>query len=60
METELTNWAGRAADHHTETEREMKEIIAALSRAADSVTARDEKYSKEISGMSGNLRGSHP
>jgi diguanylate cyclase len=57
VEAELNSWAGKANDHHSETEREMKEIISALARAAESVSARDEKYSKEINGLSGNLRG---
>jgi diguanylate cyclase len=56
VETELSNWAGRALDQHSESEREMKEIIAALARAAESVSARDEKYSREIGGLTGNLR----
>jgi len=57
VENELSAWAGRAVDHHSESEREMQEIISALAKAAESVSARDEKYSKEISGMSGSLRG---
>ncbi len=57
VEAELECWAARALDQQSENEREMKEIIAALSRAAEAVGARDEKYSKEIAGMTGNLRG---
>lgn len=57
VEIELSTWAGRVVDQNSESERDMKEIIAALARAAESVSARDEKYSKEISGMSGKLRG---
>lgn len=56
-ENELTTWAGRAALHQAEGEREMKEIITALARTAESVSARDEKYSAEIGGLSGKLRG---
>jgi diguanylate cyclase (GGDEF)-like protein len=56
-QAELSAWAGRAIDLQAENEREMKEIISALSRAAESVSARDEKYSLEIGGMSGTLRG---
>jgi diguanylate cyclase (GGDEF)-like protein len=57
VETELSEWAGRVVDHNTESEREMREIIAALAKAGESVSARNEKYSREITGMSGNLRG---
>jgi diguanylate cyclase (GGDEF)-like protein len=56
-QSELSNWAGRANEQHSENEREMKEIIAALGRAAESVSARDEKYSLEIGGLSGKLKG---
>jgi diguanylate cyclase (GGDEF)-like protein len=57
VQVELSTWAGRALDQHTENEREMKEIISALSRAAESVSARDQKYSQEIGGLSGKLKG---
>jgi diguanylate cyclase (GGDEF)-like protein len=57
VEAELAVWAGRAIQHHAESEREMQEIIAALARTAESVLARDEKYSEEIGSLGGELRG---
>jgi len=57
VEAELSSWAGLAIDHRTESEREMKEVIAALARTAESLTARDEKYGREIGGLSGKLQG---
>jgi diguanylate cyclase (GGDEF)-like protein len=56
VETELSNWAGRAVEQQTEAEREMKEVIAALAKTAESLSARDEKYGREIGGMSGKLQ----
>jgi diguanylate cyclase len=56
VKEELTAWAGRAIQHQSESERELKEIISSLARTAESVAARDEKYSTEIGGLSGKLR----
>lgn len=56
VEVELATWAGRAVQHQSETEQELKEVIAALTRTAESVTARDEKYGNEITGLTTNLR----
>jgi len=56
VEAELSTWAGRAVEHQSENEREMREVIAALTRTAESVSARDERYGKEIAGLTGNLR----
>ena len=55
VEAELANWAGRAVEHQSETEAELKEVIATLTRTAESVTARDEKFGKEITGLTTNL-----
>ena len=59
VETELSAWAGKALLHHAEGEREMKEIIAALARTAESVAARDEKYSTEIGGLNWRKTARH-
>jgi diguanylate cyclase (GGDEF)-like protein len=56
VEAELSAWAGRAVLHHSEHEREMREVIAALARTAESVTARDQKYGQQIGGLSGRLQ----
>jgi diguanylate cyclase (GGDEF)-like protein len=57
VEAELSSWAGRAIQHQTDSEREMKEVIASLARTAESLSARDEKYGREIGGLSGKLQG---
>jgi diguanylate cyclase (GGDEF)-like protein len=56
VESELSAWASRALRHHSENERDTREIIAALARAAESVVARDEKYAQQIGGLSARLR----
>lgn len=57
VETELSQWAGRAVEHQSEAAREMKEVIAVLARTAESLSSRDEKYGREIGGLSGKLEG---
>lgn len=46
--TELAQWADRASARHQEIQRELREIVAALSGAAETICRRDEKYTKEI------------
>ncbi len=57
VEAELSAWADQVLAHQSESEREMKEVFAVLTRATESVTARDEKYSNEIKGLTGKLTG---
>ncbi|HKD07431.1 MAG TPA: GGDEF domain-containing protein [Bryobacteraceae bacterium] len=56
VEQELSLWADLALRQHHENEREMKEIVDAVARAAESVSQRDEKYSHEIRDLTGRLR----
>jgi diguanylate cyclase (GGDEF)-like protein len=56
VEQELSLWADLAVRQHCENEREMKEIVDAVARAAESVSQRDEKYSQEIRDLTGRLR----
>lgn len=53
--TELTQWADRALARHQEIQRELREIVAALSGAAEAVCKRDEKYTNEIGVLTGRL-----
>ncbi len=52
----LQHWADDAERQHVENERELREIISVVSRAAESIGQRDEKYGKAISGLSGKMR----
>jgi diguanylate cyclase len=55
IENALDRWADLAARQHSENEREMKQIVDVVAKAAESVTQRDEKYSREFGALSGNL-----
>ncbi len=57
VNAELSAWAERAFQHHQENEREIREIIGAVARAAESVGDRGEKYTKEIGELAAHLRG---
>lgn len=52
---ELSQWADRAFTHHQEVEREVREIISAVSTAAASVSERDARYAREITDLTGHL-----
>ncbi|HVW87109.1 MAG TPA: GGDEF domain-containing protein [Bryobacteraceae bacterium] len=55
-EQELVAWADWAVRYRDESEREMREIVAAVAQAADAIGKRDERYSRDISQMTGKLR----
>jgi diguanylate cyclase len=52
---ELSKWADCALSHHQDIQRELREVLSAVSAAADSVCKRDEKYAKEIGVLTGRL-----
>ncbi len=56
LRQELNRWADDALRHHNENERELREIIGVVSRAAEAVGQRDERYGKEIGGVAGKMR----
>ncbi|MDP9170742.1 MAG: GGDEF domain-containing protein [Acidobacteriota bacterium] len=53
---ELSQWADRAFQHHLENEREIREIMAAVTRTAESVGFRDERFTKEVGELTARLR----
>jgi diguanylate cyclase (GGDEF)-like protein len=55
MRAELSRWADRAYQHHSDNEREIREIIEVVARATESVAERDKKYATQIGDMSGRL-----
>ena len=55
VQSELSTWADRAYQHHTDNEREMKEIIATVARATAAVAERDQKYTTQIGDLGGKL-----
>jgi diguanylate cyclase len=52
---ELSKWADCALSHHQDIQRELREVLSAISAAAESVCKRDEKYAKEIGALTGRL-----
>jgi len=53
--TELSQWADRALARHQEIQRELREVVAALSGAAEALGRRDQKYTNEIGVLTGRL-----
>lgn len=53
--TELSKWADLALSHHQDIQRELGEIVSAIAAAAESVSERDEKYTREIGDLTGSL-----
>jgi diguanylate cyclase (GGDEF)-like protein len=52
---ELSQWADRAFTHHQDVLKELREIISVVSTAAESVGARDRRYTDEIVALTGRL-----
>lgn len=56
VRTDLDAWAVRALQVHTENEREIKEIMNGVARAAESIGKRDEKYGRQVGDLTSRLR----
>jgi len=56
IRTDLDAWAVRALQFHTENEREIKEIMSGVARAAESIGKRDEKYGRQVGDLTTRLR----
>lgn len=54
-QSELSRWADSAFTQHQTIQRELREILAAVSSATESVCKRDEKFAKEIGALTGRL-----
>jgi diguanylate cyclase (GGDEF)-like protein len=57
LRTELSAWSDRAVRVHEENEREIKEIMAGVTRAAETIGQRDEKFGRQIGEITARLRG---
>ena len=53
--TELSQWADRALARYQDIQRELREVLAVVSTAAEAVCKRDEKYTNEIGVLTGRL-----
>jgi len=56
VQTEFAQWADRAFARHKTNERELREIVGAMAKAVDSITARDERCALEVGGLTARLR----
>jgi diguanylate cyclase (GGDEF)-like protein len=56
VQTEFARWADRAFARHETSERELREIVGAMVKAVESITARDERYALEARGLATRLR----
>jgi len=55
-EAEFAHWADQAFTRHKTNEHELKEIIEAMAKAVESITARDERYALEVGDLTQRLR----
>jgi diguanylate cyclase (GGDEF)-like protein len=53
---ELSNWAESAVKYHNDNEREIKEIMGVVARAAEAIGARDTTCSREIGALTVKMR----
>jgi len=53
--TELSLWADRAFTHNQDLARELREIIAVVSEAAESLSDRDARHAQEIGDLTGRI-----
>jgi GGDEF domain-containing protein len=51
-----SQWVERAAGRLGANRRELREIVAVIERAVESVTLRDERYGSEVGGVAERLR----
>ncbi len=53
---QLRGWGHDAARHYQEAAREVKEMLLAMTRAAESVSARDQRYAGQMNEVTEQLR----
>jgi diguanylate cyclase (GGDEF)-like protein len=56
VEAELSQWADQAFARHGINENELREIVAAMAKAVESITMRDERYALEVGDLTARLR----
>jgi len=52
---EITLWADQALGRHKDIQRELREVVTALSAAASAVYSRDEKHAAELGAFTSRL-----
>ena len=56
VRTDLDVWASKALQFHADNEREIKEIMNGVARAAESIGKRDQKYGRQVGDLTSRLR----
>ena len=56
VQRELAGWADRAYECHADSVREIREMIALIAQAGESVAQRDETYVRQIGDLNGRLQ----
>jgi diguanylate cyclase (GGDEF)-like protein len=56
VQAEFAQWAERAFARHKTTERELREIVGAMAKAVEAITARDARCTLEAGGLAARLR----
>ncbi len=56
VRTDLDVWACKALQFHADNEREIKEIMSGVARAAESIGKRDQKYGRQVGDLTSRLR----
>ena len=56
VKAEFSEWADQAFGRHQSNECELREIIDAMAKAVESITARDERYAAEVGDLTQRLR----
>jgi diguanylate cyclase (GGDEF)-like protein len=56
VERELSGWADRAYEHHTDSVREIREMIGLIAQSNESGGQRDETYVQQIGDLNGRLQ----
>ncbi len=56
VQEQLQNWGRQTAKHYQEKTDEVKDILLVMARTAESVGARDERYSQQIDAVTSQLK----
>jgi diguanylate cyclase len=56
VKAEVTQWAEQAFALHKTNEHELRQIVGAMAKAVESITARDERYALEVGDLTARLR----
>lgn len=56
VKDEVARWADRVLQHHVDNEQEIRQILGCVTNLTEAVSQRDRNYSREIAGLTGQMR----